>query len=137
MTGSLYCLVGFAAWALLLVLSIGLIRSGQVLLGMKRSNEFPSGTPHGGDAYWRLNRAHVNAVENLPIFAALVISAQLLHVEVLLLAKIVLVARVAQSLIHISSGRSLAVSARFTAFVVQCGCHLTMVVKILRAGALL
>ena len=105
--------MGFAAWAALLVTAIGVARVAQVVTGKKRANEFPGGVQHGGDAYWRLNRAHLNAVENLPIFAALVLTARLTHVGVLLPAEIILVARLVQSLIHISSGRVLAVNVRF------------------------
>jgi hypothetical protein len=131
MTRSLYCLVGFAAWAVLLVSAIGLVRVIQVLRGKKRANEFPGGVQHGGDAYWRLNRAHLNAVENLPIFATLILVAQLLHVSVLLQAEIVLGARVAQSLIHVSSGSPTAATLRFTAFATQAACFGAMIVKIL------
>jgi hypothetical protein len=131
MTRSLYCLVGFAAWAALLVSSIGVVRWVQVLTGRKRVNEFPGGVQHGGDVYWRLNRAHINTVENLPIFATLILVAQLLHVGVLLPAEIVLGARVVQSLIHVSSGSPPAVTLRFTAFATQVACFVTMIVKIL------
>jgi uncharacterized MAPEG superfamily protein len=71
----LAALVLHAAWVLVLVLAIGAWRMGQVFAGQKKANEFPSGTQHGSDAYWRLNRAHMNTVENLPTFAALVLGA--------------------------------------------------------------
>src|SRR5437763_12744438 len=119
MPSPLACLVGFALWALVLVLAVGTARSSQVLFGKKRANEFPSGTQHGGDRYWRLNRAHINTVENLPIFATLVLAGMLLHLATpmfLLLPRVILGARIAQSLVHISSGSSMAVNLRFTAF---------------------
>lgn len=72
MTRPLLCLLAFAGWALFLVLCIAAARVSQVLTGKKKPNEFPSGVPHGGDRYWRLNRAHLNTVENLPIFGAIV-----------------------------------------------------------------
>jgi uncharacterized MAPEG superfamily protein len=125
----LFCLVGFAAWAVLLVLTVGLLRTMDVLGGKKRSNEFPSGVPHGGDRYWRINRAHINTVENLPIFAALVLTGAVTHVASPMferLPELVLGARVVQSLVHISSGSALAVNLRFTAFLVQLGCFLAM-----------
>jgi len=135
MTESLYCLVAFAAWACLLVTAIACARTFQVLTGKKRANEFPGGVQHGGDMYWRLNRAQVNTVENLPIFATLVLTAHLLHVDVTLLAKIVIGARVAQSLIHISSGGVMAVTLRFTAYVIQVACFVVMAVKLLTIAA--
>lgn len=115
-------LVLFAVWAMLLVTSIGVWRVTQVITGSVPAGGFKPGAPHGTDAYWRLNRAHANAVENLPIFATVVISGMLLQVEdplFVLLANVVIVARVAQSLIHISSGSAPVTLMRFTAFLVQ------------------
>ena len=75
MTTPLQCLVAFALWTLALVLvGVGPWRIGQVLMNKVRPNSFPSGQPHGPEWYQRLNRAHANAVENLPVFAALVIA---------------------------------------------------------------
>ena len=74
-------LLAFAAWALILGFSVVMSRFVLVLTGRKRPTEFPSGTQHGGDAYWRLNRAHANAVENLPIFAAIVLGGAALGVS--------------------------------------------------------
>ncbi len=112
----------FAVWALVLVLSIGVWRLGQVLLGQKKANDFPSGTQHGGDAYWRLNRAHTNVVENLPIFGALVLAGVYLQIQetlFLLLPTVILYARITQTVIHVSSGSEFAVTLRFLAYVVQ------------------
>ena len=68
MTVPLWCLLGYVAWTLLLLLGIGAARSAQVLTGARRANEFPAGERHGGDAYWRLNRAHLNCLEFIPLF---------------------------------------------------------------------
>jgi uncharacterized MAPEG superfamily protein len=124
-----------AAWVLVLVLAIGAWRAGEVMAGQKKVNEFPSGTQHGGDTYWRLNRAHMNTVENLPVFAALVLAGAYLQVQDLafqVLPSVVLYARIVQTIIHITSGSALAVSLRFVAYVVQvasmfvlAGCVLT------------
>lgn len=124
LTPELYALLGFTLWAVLLVTAVATWRAAQVLIGQKRANEFPSGTPHGSDPYWRLNRAHMNTAENLPIFTALVVIAHLagVHSEMTAnLANIIVGTRVVQSLIHISSGSAMAVNARFTAFLVQIG----------------
>jgi uncharacterized MAPEG superfamily protein len=133
----LLCLAAFAAWAVVLVVGIAGARVFQVLAGRKRANEFPSGTPHGGDAYWRLNRAHMNTVENLPIFGALVVAGVLLRVEApsfQVLPVVVICARVVQSLVHVSSGRSMAVNVRFTAFVTQLICFLGLLFLIVRTA---
>jgi uncharacterized MAPEG superfamily protein len=133
----LLCLLGFAAWAILLVLAIGTARTTQVLRGEKRSNEFPSGMQHGGELYWRLNRAHVNTVENLAVFATLVLVGTAVHVSTPAferLPEVVLGARIVQSLVHISSGSPRAVNVRFTAFVVQLVCFGWMLLEILRTA---
>jgi uncharacterized MAPEG superfamily protein len=137
MTRPLLCLLAFAGWAILLAFCIGSARAFQVITGKKKSNEFPGGTPHGGDRYWRLNRAHMNAVENLPIFGAIVLTGAILHIDGPLfarLATVVLGARVVQSLAHVASGGAMVVNLRFAAFVTQLACYVAMVVTILRVA---
>jgi hypothetical protein len=71
----------------------------------------------------------MNTLENLPIFATVVLSGVYLQVQdplFQLLANVVIVARVAQSLIHVSSGAQPVVLLRFTAFLVQTLSMLTM-----------
>jgi len=129
MTTPLYALMGFVFWTLLLVVAIGVARVLQVLSGKTAPNAFPAGQPHGSAGYWRLNRAHMNCVENLPLFAAVVLAG---HVTGLTtgtfatLSQVYIAARVAQSIIHVSSGSVMAVNLRFTCFLVQLGCLLTM-----------
>jgi uncharacterized MAPEG superfamily protein len=129
MTTPLYALMGFVFWTVFLVLAIGTARVGQVASGRTAVNGFPSGTPHGSDGYWRLNRAHMNCVENLPLFAAVVLTG---HVSGLItgsfatLSQVYIVARVLQSVIHVASGSAMAVNLRFTCFVVQVISLLTM-----------
>jgi hypothetical protein len=133
----LVCLVAFAAWALLLVTMLGAVRGLLVLTGRKRSTDFPAGVQHGGDAYWRLNRAHLNTVENLPIFGALVLAGVALHVSTPLfhkLPQVIVIARVVQSLVHLSSGKSIAINIRFAAFVVQVASMFLLAVEILRTA---
>lgn len=139
MTIPLYMLLAFAAWGLFLVLAIGAVRCALVLTGRVPANGFPSGVPHGGDTYWRLNRAHLNTVENLPLFGALVVVGTVAHVaspEFSIASVIVMVGRVVQSVAHVSSGSRNAVLIRFTAFVAQVGAEIAMIGIILRAGAL-
>ena len=81
MTGALVALLGYATWALLLALAVVSWRSADVLRGKAASNEFQPGIPHGPDLYWRLNRAHLNTLENLPIFGAVVLVGSLAGVE--------------------------------------------------------
>ncbi|EMY75965.1 MAPEG family protein [Leptospira weilii serovar Ranarum str. ICFT] len=124
MNPAIIALLGFVFWTLLLGLCVVGIRSFKVLTGTNKSNEFPAGIKHGSEFYWRLNRAHLNCIENLPIFAVLVLIAAfagVLDETFELAAKIVLGARIFQTLAHLSSGSVLAVNARFTGFIVQYG----------------
>jgi uncharacterized MAPEG superfamily protein len=134
---SITALIAYALWALLLVLAVGTWRSFLVMRGKARANSFTPGTPHGTDAYWRINRAHLNTVENLPIFAAIVLSGWVVGQETVTfnrLAAIVIGARIVQSLIHIVSGSATAVTFRFLAFAVQLVCEIWMAALVVHAG---
>lgn len=138
MTRPLWALVGYAAWAMFLILLILSARGLEVFTGKKKVNEFPGGVQHGGDVYWRLYRAHANTVENLPIVAILVLVGTLVHVYTRTFDTLPLVAlgaRVVQSLVHISSGSVMAVNVRFTAFAVQYACFGWMILEIVRHAA--
>jgi len=122
MSVPLWCLLGFVCWTLVLLLAVGVARVRQVLAGEVRANEFPSGVPHGSDAYWRLNRAHLNCVENLPLFAAVILvgaAARIDHGTFDNLALLYICARIGQSLTHIASGSEMAVNVRFSFFGLQ------------------
>ena len=138
MTTPLWCLLGFVAWTLVLLVAIAFARVGAVLTGVKKANEFPSGVPHGGDGYWRLNRAHMNCLENIPMFGSVVLVAAVagIHAPILgTLAKTYLGARIGQSLSHVASGSVIAVNVRFTFFLVQVGCLVGMLWTIWSASA--
>ena len=135
----LVALVLFAVWGLLLVIAIGVTRLVQVVTQGKGPGDFPAGTPHGSAAYWRLNRAHLNVTENLPFFGALVLSGLYLQVQGFafeVLPSLILYARVAQSVIHAASGSRLAVTLRFTCYLVQVLSMLAMAAVILKAAGL-
>jgi uncharacterized MAPEG superfamily protein len=135
MTTPVLCLLGFTAWNMLLVGILGVIRAVMVLRGKIKATEFQGGVPHGGERYWRLNRAHINTAENLPVFATLVLVGTLLHVDSARfhsLPMVILAARLVQSGAHIASGNATAVNIRFTAFLAQMACFLWMLIEILR-----
>jgi uncharacterized MAPEG superfamily protein len=137
MTIPLWCLLGFVVWTLVLLTLVGVARVSQVVAGNAKPTDFPAGVPHGGDAYWRLNRAHLNCVENLPIFGSLVLIATVGGIRtaaVDTLALVILGARVGQSLAHLSSGGAVAVNVRFAFFLAQLACYVLLVVAIGRAG---
>ena len=85
---------------------------------------------------WRLNRAHMNCLENLPIFGALVLVATVAGLRAPLLdtvAKAYLAAWIGQSVTHVASGSVIAVNVRFTFFVVQVACLIQMLLMIWRS----
>jgi uncharacterized MAPEG superfamily protein len=134
---SITALIAYALWAIALVLMVATNRTLQVIRGQAKANSFAAGVPHGSDGYWRLNRAHMNTLENLPIFATIVLSGWVVGTESAMfnrLAVIVVVARVAQSVIHIASGSVAAVSLRFTAFAVQIVSQIWMAALVLHTG---
>lgn len=134
---SVIALVFYALWAIALVLMIAADRLLLVFRGQVKNNEFLAGVPHGNESYWRINRAHLNTVENLPIFAVLVLSAWVAGVEghvFNLLATLVLVFRIIQSIIHIISGDQIATWFRTASFAVQILCEIWMALMILQAA---
>lgn len=136
MSTPLLCVLLFGAWTALLVLTIGLWRAVLVLRG-RPANDF---SPAGGDhtrAYDRLIRVHLNCVENLPPFAAVVLALEVagLGDGVLgTLAMVLVAARVCQSLVHLASTSSMAVQVRFTFFLTQQVALGVMVVRGLSAA---
>lgn len=138
MTIPLQALLWFTCWTLAIAtVGIGAWRVGNVLLGKARPNAFPADTPHGPEWYRRVMRAHLNCVENLGPFAALVLVGNAVGVTdgtFATLAQVVVAARMAQTLAHISSGRSLVVNIRFTFFLTQLVCFASMAVILLRHG---
>lgn len=141
MNTALLCLLGFAAWTLLLAAgAVGGSRVVKVLSGRAAPNAFPADVPHGSDTYRRLMRAHANCVENLPVFAVVVLTGAAVG-EVGsafgTMAAAVLGLRIVQSSAHIASGTSPVVMVRATAFFLQAVLLLAMMVTLvgpLRAG---
>jgi uncharacterized MAPEG superfamily protein len=134
---SITALVLYALWAIALALMLAADRILLVVRGAARADSFTPGVPHGSDSYWRINRAQLNTVENLPIFAAIVLSGWVVGMETLTfnrLAVIIVVARIIQSAIHIASGSVLAVNLRFAAYAVQIAGEIWMATLVLHQG---
>lgn len=117
----------FAIWTLLLlVMTIGVYRWGSVFSGKAKLTDFPSDQVEGSDFYKRAMRAHANCVENLPVFVAIIFAVNATGISsnlINLLSVIVVVARVAQSLIHVSVVQSSKVIfVRFSFFLIQIVC---------------
>eukprot|EP01094_Clydonella_sp_ATCC50884_P027517 TRINITY_DN793_c0_g1_i1.p1 TRINITY_DN793_c0_g1~~TRINITY_DN793_c0_g1_i1.p1 ORF type:complete len:224 (-),score=51.25 TRINITY_DN793_c0_g1_i1:103-714(-) len=118
------CLCALVLWALTLVLLIGLWRTCMILAG--KADQLEPGVKHGTPMYWRLNRAHANACENLPISATIFFAVYLLNLSspfFTRLAMIVVVARIGQSFFHILSGSMPSMTVRFVFFATQCVAH--------------
>jgi uncharacterized MAPEG superfamily protein len=124
MTIPQWALLGFAVWTLLVLFgTVGVYRWSRILTGRVRISEWQADQPQGGDWYRRAIRAHMNCVENLPVFAVIVFCAtatdaggRLLD----LLAGAILVARICQTTVHLAFAPSdFAASVRFAFFFVQ------------------
>ena len=118
MTIPLWCLAGYVVWIVGLVVALTLARLRHLQAGGSH-REF--GIPDDRRLVWRLFRAHANAVENLPLFASVVLIATVRDVTgpaIDTLAVVHLAARVLHSLVHAAPGAGLP-NRRFQFLVVQ------------------
>jgi uncharacterized MAPEG superfamily protein len=118
---SLSALLLFALWCLLLMLVYVGWRVLEVLRG-KRADSWTRGSnPARPPLVVRAEHAHLNCVENLPVFGAIVLVAAVLgrSTAVDVAAPFVLYARVAQSLTHLAGVSHPLVLLRATFFSVQ------------------
>jgi len=132
---TLAALLGFAGWTVLLVFTMLSHRTFLVFTGKRQANAWPRGAaPPQGDPVLmvRLNDAHQNCVENLPIFAAIALVAAALDRLSATdpFAFYVLAARVAQSITHLLGTSHRHVFVRATFFGAQLALFLTMVVAL-------
>ena len=132
MTAPVWMLLGFATWtALLLLFTVGIYRWGRILTGRVAIRDFPADAAGGEEWYRRATRAHANCIENLPVFGAIVFALHVGNVQGALvdaLATTVLVARVFQSLVHISFVHTNTVASwRFAFFFVQFICFFWLI----------
>jgi len=118
----LYALLGFAAWTLLLVIAVFLYR-GMRFLGGTPINHWPRAAKPGDDAALvrRIEDAHANCLENLPIFAVIVlVAASIGRLDAIKsLAPYVLYARIGQSAAHLSGVGQVNVLVRATFWAAQ------------------
>lgn len=124
-------LLGFTAWTLLVLFgSIGVYRWSRILTGRASLAEWRADVPQGSDWYQRAMRAHMNCVENLPLYGALVVALNATGLQsgtVDRLALVLLTARIGQTLAHIVLPPTNAATAlRFSLFVIQVVCMVAM-----------
>jgi uncharacterized MAPEG superfamily protein len=130
LTVPLCCLLALVAWTIGLVVALTLARLRHLRAG---GSVRDFGVPDDRRLIWRLFRAHMNAVENLPLFAAVVLVAAVAGREgrVLdVLAGTYLVARIAQSVSHVAPGAGLRFNVRFGFFLVQLVCLAAFIVVV-------
>lgn len=131
MSLALWMLLGFAFWTLLLmVIGIGVYRWTMIFRGAAELTSFPGDVPHGSVAYRRLVRAHANCLENLPVFAVIVLVGAITGLHPAgtdALAALTMGARIVQSSVHmLFPERNATVAVRFSFFLVQAAAMLAM-----------
>lgn len=131
---ALQALLGFAAWTVLLVTGVFLYRGLRFVTGTP-INHWPRSAKPANDAALvkRMEDAHANCLENLPVFAVIVLAAAAMgRLETIAaLAPFVLYARIAQSTVHLIGVSQAHVLVRATFWSVQLGLMLWMLFKLL------
>ncbi len=133
----MWMLLGFATWTLILLMTfVGVYRWVNILFSRAPIASFRSDRLEGEDWYQRGTRAHANCVENLPVFGAIVVVMSAVGVDgvaVDALCTTVLIARVCQSLVHVSHRQTDAfVAVRFSFFSVQLLSFLALIVIVVQ-----
>ena len=131
MTIPLWVLLGFAVWTLLtLFTTVGVYRRTRIVTGRVAIAEWRADEPQGSEWYRRAVRADMNCVENLPVYTALVVVLLAIHADTPVLdalAIVILVARILQTVIHLSLEQTNTVAAlRFACFFIQALCMIAM-----------
>jgi uncharacterized MAPEG superfamily protein len=102
----MWVLLAFAAWTLcVLCATIGVYRWSRIFAGRATIREWRADAAQGAQWYQRAMRAHMNCVENLPVYGAVALAAFVAGVsgpatDVLALA--FLAARMLQSIVHVA-----------------------------------
>jgi uncharacterized MAPEG superfamily protein len=119
-----WVLLGFAAWTLLLLFAtVGVYRWTRILTGRTAIAAWRADEQQGSEWYRRAIRAHMNCVENLPVYTAIVVALLAAKITSPILdglAIAILLARISQSLIHLLLEQTNTVaSIRFAFYFVQ------------------
>lgn len=136
-----WVLLGFAAWTLfVLFTTVGVYRWSRILTGRTPIAAWRADEQQGDEWYRRAIRAHLNCMENLPVYTAIVVALVAARVTSPVLDRLaitILVARICQSSIHLLVEQTNVVAGiRFAFFFVQASCMITMgiLVAILAQG---
>ena len=134
MTG-VTALLLFAAWTLVLMFIYVGYRVALVLAMKKPANAWGRGQPTDDPPFiTRAHHAHLNCLENLPVFAAIVLAAVALGKAPVVdaLAAYVLYARLAQSIVHLIGANHWLVFIRANFLVIQAVLFAYMIWTLLR-----
>ena len=130
MTIPLWVMLGFAGWTLAVLMAVGAYRWFRILAGGATVAEWRADAAQGSAWYQRTMRAHMNCVENLPVYGAVAVAASLAGVggrELDAMALVFLAARIGQSLVHITRAQTEPVAAlRFGLYFTQVICVASM-----------
>lgn len=129
-------LLGFILWTLFLLVLMGVFRIQLVMQRKVRPNAFTPDNANLSPFMQRLARAHANCIENLPIVGALLLFALATDRTSITdsLAYLFLASRAVQSLVHLTSTSTRAVTLRFSAFAVQVAISFYWAFKLLAAA---
>lgn len=137
MTG-MTALLYFTAWTLILMFTYVNYRVLLTLTGKKPANSWTRNQPNDDPAFvTRVQHAHYNAVENLPVFAAIVLAAAALGKSAVVdaVAVWVLYLRLAQSGVHMIGTSAALVFVRAVLFTGQVVLFFYMIWGLLHAAA--
>ncbi|MCK5748491.1 MAG: MAPEG family protein [Oricola sp.] len=134
MTPTENALLGFVAWQLLLLFSLGFFRTSLVLAGKRASNSFAASGDDMDGLGKRLTRAHANCYENIGAVGVVMLYAIATNQTGVTdgLAYALLGARIAQSLAHLISTNRLFVLIRFLFFIVQAAILVIWLLRLFR-----
>lgn len=120
---TLGALLGYAAWTLALVFLVVNYRGLLILTGQKRADEFPRRGYEAPPFVQRVQDAHANCIENLPVAAAVLLAALVTGQTAVTdpLACWLLYARIGQSVVHMIAVNHWMVLLRATFLFVQFG----------------
>lgn len=126
----------YILWMIVLLAIYDGPRIPLVLMGSRRLNSWERDkTPADAAFFQRAKAAHLNCIENLPLFAGVVLVAALMEQIAIVdhLGAYVLYARVGQSVMHLCGASTFWISLRATFFTIQIALIVYMAVMLLMA----
>lgn len=112
----------FVAWSIVLVLIYAGYRVPMILSGQQKANHWERNQPVDDPAFLvRVKGAHLNCLENLPLFAALVLTAAAMGRNGIVdgIAGVFIYCRLGQGIVHLIGTSLPLILIRATLFVVQ------------------